>query len=280
MTAPDAAPRLGPATALCISLAERPGRTGTALHNAGYAALGLDYAYRAFGVADIDGAIAGVRALGIRGASVSMPFKERVVALVDALDESAREVGAVNTVVNDAGRLIGYNTDAAGARMALQELGLATGSRVLLLGAGGAAKAVLTALGRLGTFQVAVAARTRSRADAIAQAGGATAIDWDARFEGTYTVLINATPIGMSPAASESPCPLENLGRFTHVMDLVASPFETRLIRDARTLGVNAMPGYRMAMHQAAAQFHLYTGYDAPLDVFERVIADLAGAAN
>src|SRR3990172_6053257 len=101
-------------TQLCISVAARPSNFGTTIHNAVFRKLGLNFIYTAFGITDIAGAVVGVRALGIRGCSVSMPFKEAVIPYLDALDPAARTIGAVNTVVNDSGRLTGYNTDIAG----------------------------------------------------------------------------------------------------------------------------------------------------------------------
>lgn len=266
-------------TILCISIASRPSNVGTTVHNAGYEALGLNFVYKAFRVTDVAGVMAGVRALGIRGVSVSMPHKETVMAYLDEVDEGARRIGAVNTVVNEAGRLVGYNTDAIGAKVALQLLGDLSGSRVLVLGAGGAAKALLFALRSLGAAEVAVCSRSEARGAAVARAWGCLWIPWEERKSARADVIINATPVGMEPDREGMAVDQEALERCWGVMDVVTNPMESRLIRQAREMEKKAVPGYTMSVHQAAAQFQLYTGVKPPLDVFERTITAMVGRA-
>lgn len=122
---------------LCISVAKNPGKFGITVHNAAFRSLGLNFIYKTFSVTDIAGVITGVRALGIRGCSISMPFKESVIPHLDQLDPIAKKIGAVNTVVNKHGHLIGYNTDVIGAYESLKTLNASNNTSILLLGAGG-----------------------------------------------------------------------------------------------------------------------------------------------
>lgn len=257
---------------ICISVAARPGRFGLTVHNAGYRALGLDFVYKPCGAAAIEPVIAAVRTLGIRGCSVSMPFKEAVVALLDTVDGEARRTGAVNTVLNRDGRLIGYNTDIDGVRAALRALDLA-GGRAVVLGAGGVARATVVALDQAGLRDVVVCGRTADRAAAVATLiGGATA-PWDERERLESDVLINATSIGMAPDIDALPLDPSALSRHRAVIDLVASPPDTALIRAARAAGLPCVDGQTVALHQAARQFVIYTGRDAPIDAMRAAIA-------
>ena len=143
-----------PAVTICGSLSLHPVSLGRAMHEAGYRALSLPWMYAPFACRDVAGALAGVRALSIRGVGVSMPFKLDVLPHLDALSPLAARIGAVNTIVNDAGTLTGHNTDAIGARRALEEVTALAGKRVLLLGAGGAARAVAVAIAEAGAVLV------------------------------------------------------------------------------------------------------------------------------
>ena len=139
-------PPIGRDTRLCMSLAARPGNFGSRFHNRLYERLGLDYVYKAFTTTDLEGAVRGIRALGIRGCAVSMPFKEAVIPLLDALAGSAAAIDSVNTIVNDDGRLTGYNTDYSAVRDLLDRAGVDPALPFALRGSGGMAKAVAAAL--------------------------------------------------------------------------------------------------------------------------------------
>jgi len=241
---------------------------GASMHDAGYRALGLGYAYVPFAVRseDLPGALAGMRALGIRGLGVSMPFKLEVLPLLDRLDAVAAKIGAVNTIVNDDGVLTGFNTDAEGAARALEEaLGDLDGARVVVLGAGGAARAVVHGLAARGA-EVLVANRTQPAAEALARAAGGRAIDWTER-AAAGDIIVNATSAGMDTGDGPGPSPLDGavIRPDTTVMDIVYKPVETRLLAQARGAGARAIDGTRMLLHQAARQFELYTGAQAPL---------------
>lgn len=264
---------MAPVTTLCGSLSLHPVGTGAAMHLAGYRALDLPFTYVPFRVTDLRGAIAGMRALGIRGFGVSMPFKQEVIPLLDAQSPLAARVGAVNTVVNDAGRLTGHNTDAEGAARAVEEVRPLAGARVLLLGAGGAARAIAHAAVDRGA-RVTVANRSLEKARALAEAASAEAAGIEAASRaGDYDVVINATSVGMLEVDPRSPVPEEAMRPGQVIMDIVYKPIETELVRAARRRGAVVVHGGRMLLHQAARQFELYTGVaEAPLAAMEAAL--------
>lgn len=257
---PPAAPpvhRLGKDTRLCISLAGRPTSIGTRFHNFLYARLGLDFAYKACTTDDLPGAVAGIRALGIRGCGVSMPFKQDVMPLLDALDPSAEAIGAVNTIVNDAGRLTGYNTDVLALEALLPE---AAGSAAIA-GSGGMAAAVAAALRRRGCTGITIAARNEATGRALADRCGGRWVPDAASVRAD--VLVNATPVGMAGTDSDGgdpPFPRRAVGSALTVVDVVAAPPCTPLVTLARGLGVPTVTGDAVMALQAAEQFERYTG--------------------
>lgn len=259
-----------PVPVLCGSLSRYPVGLGRAMHEAAYRALDLDYRYQPFRVEDIGAAAAALRALGIRGAGVSMPFKLEILEHLDAVDPLARRIGAVNTVVNDAGKLTGYNTDAWGARRAFEEVESLAGRRVLLLGAGGAARAVGFAFAEAGAL-VGIANRDRARAEALAEelgateAGGLELVEQLGRFE----AVVNASSRGMQDVDPSSPVPAELLRPDLVVMDIVYKPVKTQLVELAEARGSRTIHGGRMLLHQATRQFELYTGRAAPREVMD-----------
>ncbi len=263
-------------TVLCGSISALPSPLGRAMHEAGYAALGLDFAYVPFQVADVPGALTGMRALGIRGFGVSMPFKLTVMPLLDRLDPLAERIGAVNTIVNDAGRLTGYNTDAAGARRAVEEVTALAGLRVALLGAGGAARAVAFALLEA-RATLSLVNRTRAHAEALAAhltalTGRAVPVLDPAAPPPALDLVVNASSGGMRGVSDGNPLPQPFLDAAEVVMDIVYKPIETELVRAARDRGKRVIHGGRMLLHQAAAQFELYTGHPAPLDALDAAL--------
>jgi shikimate dehydrogenase len=259
-------------TTLCGSLSLHPVSLGAAMHLAGYQALGLNFTYVPFRVSDLAGAIAGMRALGIRGFGVSMPYKQAIIPLLDALDVQAARIGAVNTVVNEEAGITGHNTDAQGAVRALEEQIHIVGHRVLLLGAGGAARAVAHGVRDKGA-ELTIANRDRAKAEALALETGARAAGLDeVERAGDYAIVINATSRGMGEVDRASPVPEAALREGQVVMDIVYKPIETELILAARRRGARAIHGGRMLLHQAARQFELYTGREAPLEVMEAAL--------
>lgn len=274
---------LGPATTLCISLAARPSVFGMTIHNAAYKALGLDFLYKACRVTEIGEGMRAVRALGIRGCSVSMPYKESVIPHLDAVDHLAATIGAVNTVVNDSGSLTGFNTDLYGALVALDSIAVQSSDRVLLLGAGGAARAIVQALAERGVTQITIVTRSRTRVDWWEQRGSPASpvrfVDWAARDTVPCEVLINATPIGMVPEQESMPISQDAIRGSRVVFDVVVRRNDSPLVACARALGRPVATGTLMMLHQAAKQFQLYTGQEPPLAVMEDAMCELLNRA-
>jgi len=246
------------------------------LHNAAYRALGLDWVYVAFAVPDgaAADALTAMRALGLAGLSVTMPHKTVVASLCDTLSPAAASLRSVNTVTPAPdGRLAGDSTDGAGFLRALADAGArAAGCDALVLGGGGAARAVAFALAYDGA-RVAVAARRPSAAaDAAALAGGA-AISWDDRADAAAKaeLVVNATPVGMAGDLA-LPLPAEVLGAGQVVVDLVYEPRETPLLAAARARGARVVPGLGMLVHQAALQVERWTGRAAPIDAMRAAV--------
>jgi shikimate dehydrogenase len=237
-----------------------------ALHNAAFAALGLDWVYLAFEVPAGAAAVAveGMRALGIDGLNVTMPHKADVAAAVDRLSSVAERLGAVNTVVRRGGVLVGESTDGAGFLDALRaDEGFdPAGKRCVVVGAGGAARAVVLALADAGA-EVVVVGRTPERVAACAALGGRVGAAAEA---GDADLVVNATPVGMG---DDPGLPLDPalLGRGQLVVDLVYHPVHTALLTEARARGAVAVNGLGMLIHQAAHAFRLWTGEDPPLEV-------------
>jgi shikimate dehydrogenase len=253
-------PPLNKDTRLCISLAARPSNIGTRFHNHLYDVLGLDFIYKAFTTTDIAAAIGGVRALGIRGCSVSMPFKEDVIALVDDVEASARAIHSVNTIVNDDGHLRASNTDYLAIQRLIDDHGLDAGATVLIRGSGGMASAVGAAFRDHGFTSGIVVARNQESGRALAdRLGYDYATDVGSH---TASVIVNVTPIGMAGAAESSERAFEEstIANAQTVFDVVALPSETPLIRAARALGVHVVTGAEVIALQAAEQFERYTG--------------------
>jgi shikimate dehydrogenase len=242
-----------------MSLAGRPGTFGSRFHNRLYERLGLDFVYKAFTTTDLPAAIGGIRALGIRGCAISMPFKEAVIPLLDRLEGSAAAIDSVNTIVNDDGRLTGYNTDYSAILALLGRAELDPPAPFLLRGSGGMAKAVAAALRDRGHRQGLVVARNETAGRRLAEQYG---FAWVAAAEGlTAPLLVNATPLGMAgPDAERLAFPEAAVAASEVVLDVVALPVETPLMRAARRAGRRRISGAEVAVLQALEQFVLYTG--------------------
>ncbi len=257
------------------------------MHNAALKAQGVDMVYLAFDVPPegLGAAVSGMRALGFRGCNVTIPHKEAIGALLDEVDTMAARIGSVNTVVNEAGRLKGHNTDVSGFIAALRGLRPdgAAGLRCFVAGAGGAARGVVAALQLEGAAEILVVNRTHERAVSLcAQAsawGSAPCVavpvaDGAAAAEGV-DLLVNATAIGLTSYFKESALPVDTLNSRHIVMDLVyASGKVTELVREAKARGATAIDGKEMLLMQAAGSYELWTGRPAPVDVMRRSISE------
>lgn len=257
---------------LCISLAGRPSNIGTRFHNYLYDELGLNFAYKAFATRDLEGAIRGVRALGIRGCSVSMPYKEAVIPLVDELTASAGAIDSVNTIVNDDGHLAAYNTDYEAVATLIGQHALDPAASVLVRGSGGMAKAVVAAFRDAGFGQLTVLARNEDAGRALADKYGYRWVRQDP--QPGAEIIVNVTPLGMDgPDAGVLAFPLSHVEAAGTVFDVVAFPAQTPLVRAARAAGKQVISGAEVIALQAARQFELYTGVHITVDQVERAAA-------
>lgn len=250
---------------------------GPLMHNRALQAIGYPAVYLAFTVSDVAGAMAGVRALGIGGVSVTIPHKVAVMEHLDEVDDLARRIGAVNTVVHRNGRLIGYNTDCFGAVAALKEKISLAGRRVALLGAGGAARAVGFGLAAEGA-EVTIFNRDPERGHALAKALSVDCYPLAALADHKADVVVNTTSAGMWPATQAMPVAAQAMSPQMVVMDIVYNPLETKLLHVARRMGCDVIDGVTMFVLQGARQLELWTGAPAPLDVMRAAVVEaLAG---
>jgi shikimate dehydrogenase len=260
--------RITASTALCGVILHPVGHTRSpAMHNAAFAELGLDAVYLAFDVLPetLGAAVSGARALGLRQLAVSLPHKVAVIRHLDDLDETARRIGAVNTVTCHEGRLVGSNTDWLGAVRALERVTPLEGRRAVVIGAGGAARAIVFGLLARGA-RVTVLNRTEGRARELADALGAHDAGPLERLASLdHDVLVNSTSVGMG--GDVSPVPAGSLRAGSVVMDAVYAPPLTRLLRDAASRDARTVGGKWMLVYQAAEQLELWSGRRAPVDV-------------
>ena len=260
-------PPIGRDTRLCMSLAARPGNFGSRFHNHLYEALGLDYVYKAFTTTDLPAAISGVRALGIRGCAISMPFKEDVIPLLDGLGASAAAIDSVNTIVNEDGHLRGYNTDYSAVRSLVEQAGIDPVTPFLLQGSGGMAKAVAAALRDTGFANGTIVARNPTAGPQLAATYGFSWVPELGDLAAPF--LINVTPLGMTGADEAALAfPDDRIQLCEIAFDVVALPAETPFLVAARALGKRTITGADVAVLQALEQFILYTGVQpTPLQV-------------
>ncbi len=245
------------------------------MFRAAFREVGLDWSYHVFDVPpdDLESAVLAIRALGLRGVNVTIPHKVAVIPYLDELDPQARSIGAVNTVCNEGGRLVGYNTDVVGVLGALEMAGFwPQGRSAVILGAGGAARAAAFALAGAGVTRLHVANRSRARAESLAEAvaGGHPAVEltWSGLEEVPVDadLLVQATAVGMAPLEDGCPLPEEfPLGPDTTVLEMVYSPVETVLVKRARRAGARVVTGLSMLAYQGARSFELWTGVRAPV---------------
>lgn len=254
------------------------------IHNAAFRAVALEWVYLPLRVHpdDLGAAVAGLRALGAVGANVTMPHKEAVVGLLDEVSGGARAIGAVNAIARVGDRLVGHNTDVDGFRDFLaNDAGVdVAGRRALILGAGGAARAVARALDELGALHVTIASRRPERARKVASivgGGRAGAVAW-AEAPGraaAVDLIVNATPLG---ARGEDALPGAAAQRGQVVVDLLYHPPSTPLVERSRRRGAEAWGGLGMLVRQAAASFQIWTGQDAPIETMSAAAVRAIGA--
>jgi shikimate dehydrogenase len=245
-----------------------------AMHNAAFEALGLDWRYVLLPTRpdQIAWVVNRIRSGELSGANVTIPHKQAIMPFLDQIDPAAQAVGAVNTIVRRADRLIGYNTDTLGFKRALLETGVtATGQACAVLGAGGSARAVVYVLHELGAH-LTVYARDVVKARALAaEARSLTELK---RIDPATRLIVNTTPVGLSPNIAASPWPDDvPLPTGALVFDLINNPPRTRLMQRAEQAGLRAVNGWSMLVYQGAAAFEMWTGVEPPVEVMRKAIA-------
>lgn len=253
------------------------------MHNAAFAAMGANRVYVPFLVEEIGEAVRGLRALNIKGVSVTIPHKEAIIPFLDSVDPVALKIGAVNTVkvVGD-GRerqLLGANTDWLGANRALAGHTGLRGKTVLVLGAGGSARAIAFGLQEAGA-EVVLCSRTAEKGRKLAADLGCSWFPLAEVDRLPGTVLINATSVGMAPHSGESLVAEKALARFAVVMDIVYSPLQTRLLQEAKAAGCHVINGLEMLLYQGVAQLELWTGEAAPVEVMRNRLLQAVGGGR
>jgi shikimate dehydrogenase len=252
------------------------------MHNAAFKELGLNIVYVAFKVTrnGLKDAISGAKSLGLLGLNVTMPHKNAVMGFLDETDSAAKAIGAVNTILNEQGKLIGFNTDGKGAMIALQENGVsADEKKMVLLGAGGAAKAIAFQAAQE-VEELVVLNRTSEKAEKLAERlckkfgnkvkSGTLSAEALKKELKTTDILVNATSVGMNPDVNVSPVPSDLLKRDLCVMDIVYNPLETKLLADAKAVGAKVVSGLEMLLYQGAVAFEIWTNCPAPVDAMKK----------
>ena len=258
-----------------------------AIHNAAFMELDQDCIYVAFQVEDVKSALVGMRALdNFRGMSVTIPHKIEVMQYVDEIPDVDRHIGSINTVVKEDGKLIGFNTDGPGALKAIGDAGVElAGKNVLMLGAGGAARAIAFTLAQKGgigklvlldineEFLSQLTGDLKSGTDAVIVPGALNQAAVEEHMA-SADLVINCTPVGMHPNVDATLVP-EHLFRPGQVIfDVVYNPLETKLLRQAKAKGLKAIPGVEMFINQAILQFERFSGADAPEELMRSVVME------
>jgi len=259
------------------------------MHNAALKGLSLDYVYVAFNILpnNLKKAVLGFKMFSIKGINVTIPYKESIIPYLDKIDPLAEKIGAVNTIKNEGKYLIGKNTDASGAKKALLDAGCEiTGKKALILGAGGAAKAVSFAISE-DLDAVYIANRTEKRAIKLAKdltdkttikaIGKNMSINTLKNLVNDVDIIINTTPLGMYPNIEESPISEEILHSNLFVFDIVYNPLETRLLKEARRIGCKTLGGLDMFVNQGALAFEWWTGKKPNLNLMKEKVVEFLG---
>ena len=206
------------------------------------------------------------------GLSVTMPAKEQIMPLLGRVDETAKKIGAVNTVVKEGTDWVGYNTDCSGAISALEACTSLQGKNVLILGSGGTAKAIGYGVKEKGGKLTVTYNKNKERGESLAKELDCELLHAHDAGTRAIDILINCSPVGMSPNITESPFLARDFKEGMVVFDSVYNPLETRLLREAKAAGCTVIPGYELFINQAARQFELWTGQPAPIDILREVL--------
>ena len=241
------------------------------MHNSAFMHTGYNGAYLAFNVKDIKAAVTGIKGLNIKGASITIPHKLTVMEHLDEIDETAKKIGAVNTIINRDGKLYGSNTDCLGATNALLERTEIKNKDVVLIGAGGAARAIgfgiLAQGGKLTIINI-----LEDEGELLAKDLGVNYYPLSYFNKLDCNILINATPLGMAPDTNAMAVEANYINQEMVVMDIVYNPLETRLLKEAKKAGCVTVNGVSMFVHQGVAQFEIWTGEKAPVEVMRKAV--------
>jgi shikimate dehydrogenase len=235
--------------------------------------MGLHAEYRAFETGDIRRSVRMIRDKGIRGVSVTLPYKQSVIPLLDELDPEASRIGAVNTITSEGGRLRGSNTDWRGLAHEMRGRFELKGQRIAVIGAGGAARAAIYAVGSEGGLPV-ILCRDTTKGESLGRELGCEFVPLSDIGSVSAPGLINTTPLGMAPHTGESPVEARLLGRFDWVVDIIYNPQVTRLLEDARGKGCRTLNGIGMLVNQGAEQIRIWTGKEAPRELMREVVTE------
>ncbi len=241
------------------------------MYNAVFEKLGLNYVYLPFVVEDIKRGVEAIRNLGIHAVGVTIPFKISIIKHLDELDEDAKRIGAVNVVINNNGKLIGGNTDGKGGIKALKEKTVVKGKKVILLGAGGAARALAFAIKDEGG-DLTIINRTVSDAEELANTVGCGfgGLEKLSEFLPLSDILVNSTSVGMLPNIDQSLVDKKLLQKNLTVMDIVSNPRETKLLKEAQEVGCQVVFADRMLLWQGVLKFEMYTDIKPPIEIMEK----------
>jgi shikimate dehydrogenase len=253
------------------------------MHNASFKKLGINAVFTAIEVNEIRNAISAMKALNIRGASVTIPFKIQAAKYVDKIDPLARQIGSVNTLYNKNGKIYGYNTDGIGALEALKKSRVKIkGTRILLLGNGGSARAIAFTLLKNGA-KITIAGRNTKKILKLVKdiKTKYKNIDYilinkiDKKYMENINIIINSTPVGMTPDINKIPIEPELILKKQTVFDIVYSPHMTKLLKVSKDKGCKIIHGIEMLVNQGATQFEIWTGKKAPLSVMQKAVKGL-----
>jgi shikimate dehydrogenase len=283
---------ISPSTQICAVIGNPIAHSlSPAIHNAAFAELDLDFVYVAFRVEDVKNALAGMRALNnFRGMSVTIPHKIEIMKYVDEIAEVDRSIGSINTVINEQGLLVGLGTDGPGALKAIVDAGVEIdGKNILMLGSGGAARAISFTLARNARLRelliLDVSENMLKQLTADLKAGTGAFIESElltgsslAAAMENADVIIHCTPVGMHPNRDASLIPAEFFRPEQVVFDIVYTPLETKLLAEAKSRGLKVISGVDMFINQAVLQFERFTGVDAPIEVMRRVVMEHLGS--
>jgi shikimate dehydrogenase len=241
------------------------------MHNAAFRFLDIDAVYLPFEVQDLQGAVAGMKALAVKGASVTHPFKRQIFALIDEIDDTAEKIGAVNTLVFGTDGVLGTNTDWVGAVRCLEALLPIEDHKFVVIGAGGAARAVVFGVNNKGGEAIVVN-RSEKKGRALAEEFDCPFVPLAELESARGDCLVNTTPLGMYPKEGQMPVPKRVLGAYKAVADVIYNPLKTLLLREAEAAGCKVASGFEMFVFQGTEQFKIWTGKEPPVELMRNLV--------